>query len=1379
MKKSTLLAVCATVLLFFGSVGSGWGQTTQAGWDVSTQTNYGTNPLAATTSGTNVTVGSLTKGSGMLGGGTAASRAWGAGTSTTAWATTSSATAISNGSYFTFTIKANSNYSLSLSALNPFDYRRSANGAQTGLIQYQINSGSFTDITTVSFSSTSSSGASISSTDLSSISALQNLPSTSTVTFRIVLFNGSSGGAWYIYDKSNSTAVDFAVTGTTQASTAPEMDVQGNSTSIADGDATPSASDWTDFGSVDYASGTISRTFTILNTGTANLNLTGTPLVSIGGTNAGDFSVTATPSTPVAASSSTTFTVQFDPSAVGTRTATISIANDDANENPYDFAIQGTGLSPACSGTPSGGTASATPNTATCSTDVQLGLTGQTTGDGITYKWQFGGGSNWTDIPGGTTVPFTVVGIASNTTFRCLVTCTNSGLSAPSSEVSVTINAPTGGTTAASVNPVCPGSSTTLSLTGATTTGVSWSWESSTDGSNYTATGGTSSTYITSPSVATYYKCKLTCTASTQNTYSTPLQVTLISTASDVTNPSASTDNLQSLVGWTNPSCFTEVLVVARAGAANDGTPSGDGSAYSANATYGSGTPLGNGFVVYKSTGSSVLVTGLTNGTTYYFKIFTRIGTNWSSGVEVNATPALTPATAIVWISTSGLSWLTANYWQGSSVPTGLQIAQFATANPSTNVCGINLNSPTDNNQPVGAIELTNARTASLTVGNSSTVANGTLTINGVVVNGVSNVILRNNSAYDLTLQNAVSSGNKTMGVVLGNSANNLVFIDGVGNINISSVISGTNKNLTILGTGSGKVILTGTNTYSGNTTISAATLRLNKTGGSTLLATNNVIVNGGILQVSTNQTLNNLDLTGGTLTIDAGATLTINGTFTYTSGTITGSGAIAYGTNGTLRYNGSSAQTVSAVEFPATNGPKDLVINNSSGVNFSLSRTLSGGVTINLGHLSIGTSGQLTVTGTMTNSAGNSGLIIESGGSLIESTSGVNATVKHEITNSAWHLISMPNATTTANAFFGDYLQSWNEHDHKWTDIIDPETTLVPMQGYGLWSLSGITETTYTGALNTGTQSTDVTVSGTSATNNGANLLGNPYPCSIDWEGLRTTWSAVYYWNGSAYVSWNNGGAGSQYVPPMQGFFIVAPSAGTFELTNANKVHSTAGYYKSGTELNSRTLVLATMGESYSDKLFITFNAEATENYDIPHDAYKLLAYTSGQSEIYSYSGDTKYSIDVRPECEVVQLGFLNDQSGIYSIGISDKSDISKVILEDTKTGTMNDLLKGSYSFTYTAGEDDKRFKLHIATVGVPEPQDAVGSIYAFNKTAYIDLPVSIIGDIYVYNLAGQPVAVKESATGQVRINLSPTGVYVVKVVTDKETLTKKIWIR
>ncbi|MDJ1183026.1 Calx-beta domain-containing protein [Roseofilum casamattae] len=123
-----------------------------------------------------------------------------------------------------------------------------------------------------------------------------------------------------------------------------EINIQGNSTSIASGDTTPSTTDDTDFGTTNVATGTIVKTFTIENTGTNDdLTLLGSPLVDITGTNAADFSVTALPTSPVTATNSTTFQITFDPSAAGTRTATVSIANNDGDENPYTFSIQGTG----------------------------------------------------------------------------------------------------------------------------------------------------------------------------------------------------------------------------------------------------------------------------------------------------------------------------------------------------------------------------------------------------------------------------------------------------------------------------------------------------------------------------------------------------------------------------------------------------------------------------------------------------------------------------------------------------------------------------------------------------------------------------------------------------------------------------------------------------------------------------------------------------------------------------------------------------------------------------------------------------------------------------------------------------------------------------
>ena len=128
------------------------------------------------------------------------------------------------------------------------------------------------------------------------------------------------------------------------ASPGPEIDLKGSGKLIVSGDATPSVLDGTDFGNLNVAGGSQDRTFTIESRGDAALDLTGNPRVTMTGPHAADFVVTSTPNSPVAPGGTTTFTVRFDPSVRGLRTATVSIANNDADENRYEFAVQGAGF---------------------------------------------------------------------------------------------------------------------------------------------------------------------------------------------------------------------------------------------------------------------------------------------------------------------------------------------------------------------------------------------------------------------------------------------------------------------------------------------------------------------------------------------------------------------------------------------------------------------------------------------------------------------------------------------------------------------------------------------------------------------------------------------------------------------------------------------------------------------------------------------------------------------------------------------------------------------------------------------------------------------------------------------------------------------------
>ncbi len=183
---------------------------TLAGWDVSGQSGYGVSPLSPTTNASNLTVGGLTRGSGIGLTGTAAGRAWGG----NCFTNTSASTAIAANRFATFSLKANPGYKISLTSISRFDYRRSGTGPPNGLLQYQLGNNGFVDVSNLSYAASTSAGGSLGPVDLSLIPALQNVGDSNSITFRIVNWGATStNGTWYVFDVLTNSSADLAVQG--------------------------------------------------------------------------------------------------------------------------------------------------------------------------------------------------------------------------------------------------------------------------------------------------------------------------------------------------------------------------------------------------------------------------------------------------------------------------------------------------------------------------------------------------------------------------------------------------------------------------------------------------------------------------------------------------------------------------------------------------------------------------------------------------------------------------------------------------------------------------------------------------------------------------------------------------------------------------------------------------------------------------------------------------------------------------------------------------------------------------------------------------------------------------------------------------------------
>ncbi|WP_164549899.1 LamG-like jellyroll fold domain-containing protein [Nonlabens ponticola] len=120
--------------------------------------------------------------------------------------------------------------------------------------------------------------------------------------------------------------------------------VLSNALVIDNNDITPTGSDNTNFGSFDLNSGEVQNTFTIFNNGANTVELANSKPSRIQLIGDAQFRVvTQPPIKTLLSGQSTTFVIGYDPTAIETNNAVVSIQTSDPIKNPYTFHITGEG----------------------------------------------------------------------------------------------------------------------------------------------------------------------------------------------------------------------------------------------------------------------------------------------------------------------------------------------------------------------------------------------------------------------------------------------------------------------------------------------------------------------------------------------------------------------------------------------------------------------------------------------------------------------------------------------------------------------------------------------------------------------------------------------------------------------------------------------------------------------------------------------------------------------------------------------------------------------------------------------------------------------------------------------------------------------------
>jgi len=462
-------------------------------------------------------------------------------------------------------------------------------------------------------------------------------------------------------------------------------------------------------------------------------------------------------------------------------------------------------------------------------------------------------------------------------------------------------------------------------------------------------------------------------------------------------------------------------------------------------------------------------------------------------------------------------------------------------------------------------------------------------------------------------------------------------------------------------------------------------------------------------------------------------------------------------------------------------------------------------------GSLTIASNGYLTVSGTLTNNAGTSGLVVQSGsggtGSLLHNTNNVNATIQRYISGNGYHTVSVPltsAASPTSNLFFGSYLYYFNETqtspvDKGWVNMGNTTTASLDVtRGYMIYYPGANNTYSFSGPLNNGSFAVKTSfTSGAPIDNQGFNLVPNPYPSAIDWAS-SSGWTktnivdATWIWNPSAgnystYGSYIGTINGTRYIPVGQSFFVKATTGPYLSMDDNVRVHDATNFYKSAESIANLLRIKAECN-NFLDEIVIYFKEGSSTSYEVTGDVQKMYG-NEDAPQLSSLSSDNfNLTINRLPELGgniSVPLNFSVNASfdvTLTATNFDSFIESASIYLEDKVLNKIVNLKTSPvYAFSYNPSNPLDRFVLHFSGVnGTKDISAADGKVFISNGQIFIDVPgmEGKTTEISVYNLLGQNILTEHRTMDGIISVKSPInfGVYVVKVSSDNQHFTTKI---
>jgi parallel beta-helix repeat protein len=390
------------------------------------------------------------------------------------------------------------------------------------------------------------------------------------------------------------------------------------------------------------------------------------------------------------------------------------------------------------------------------------------------------------------------------------------------------------------------------------------------------------------------------------------------------------------------------------------------------------------------------------------------------------------------------------------------------------------------------------------------------------------------------------------------------------------------------------------------------------------------------------------------------------------------------------------------------------------------------------------------------------------------------------------WHLVSSSLADATAGAFTGKVLQYHTENDNTWHDITSINHLLNPIQGYSLWAFSDEAVLgEFVGTPNAGIQTFDFVSSG--GEGNGWNLVGNPYPATLDWDEVSipdNLDATIYLWDPDMndyryYLPGGPSNTASQYVALAQGFFVHANNVagGTLTFTPDAMTTESGTFYKS--EKQEENTLIYQLENYPSTKGSVRFRADATEAFDPLLDAYRMTP-GEGVPLVYTQTGHTKMAVNSLPEFTeplTVEMG-ISANTGDYMLVFEGHESFSEAIplyLKDNKTNTLTNLrIESTYDFTMEEGDEASRFELlFMETAGTEENQAIEAQLLVQGQEVFIIANENTFEKLQLFSLSGQLLTEREITAGNTSLHIATKGCYIIRLLGRDATYSSKVIIR